>query len=119
MFSLKSIYSQIQWLEHFGNHENMFSTGVVRANKCCSKCQGRRYNRDIFLIFFNMKICCVFSLFSLKLPHLGDSNEYTQYTIINIKQKITLNYPKHAEMRFLLGTQECVRNSHGKQAISV
>ena len=38
---------------------------------------------DIFSIFFNMKVCCVFSLES---PRRGDSNEYTQYTIINIKR---------------------------------
>ena len=37
---------------------------------------------DIFSIFFNMKVCCVFSLES---PHQGDCNEYTQHTIINIK----------------------------------
>ena len=41
----------------------------------------------VFSIFFNMKVCCVFSLES---PHRGDSNEYTQYTIFNIKKKITL-----------------------------
>ena len=35
----------------------------------------------IFPIFFNMEVCCVFSLES---PHRGDSNEYTQYTIFNI-----------------------------------
>ena len=23
-----------QWLEQLGNHENMFETGVVRANEC-------------------------------------------------------------------------------------
>ena len=46
----------------------------------------------IFLIFFNMKVCCVFSLES---PHRGDSNEYAQHAIINIKKKITLNYPKY------------------------
>ena len=45
---------------------------------------------DILSAFFNMKVCCVFSLES---PHRGDSNEYTQHTIINIKRKITLNYP--------------------------
>ena len=38
---------------------------------------------DIFSIFFNMKVCCVFSLES---PYRGDSNEYTQYTIFNIKK---------------------------------
>ena len=33
-------------------------------------------NRDILSVFFNMDVCCVFSLES---PHRGDSNEYTQY----------------------------------------
>ena len=68
---------------------------------------------DIFLIFFNMKVCCVFSLES---PHRGDSNECTQYTIFNIKKKITLNYPKSAAVYGFLcqGTQEGVRNSRGK-----
>ena len=51
---------------------------------------------DIFSILFNMKVCCMCSLES---PHRGDSNEYTQYTIFNIK-KITLNYPKSAAMIF-------------------
>ena len=43
---------------------------------------------DIFSIFYNMKVYCVFSL---ELPHRGDSNKYTQYTICNIK-----NHPKLA-----------------------
>ena len=30
----------------------------------------------------------------------GDSNEYTQYTIFNIKKIIILNYPKSAAMGF-------------------
>ena len=51
----------------------------------------------IFLIFFNMKVCCVFSLES---PHRGDSNQYTQYTIFNMNKKNTLNYPKSASMGF-------------------
>ena len=60
----------------------------------------------IFSVFFNMKVCYVFSLES---PHRGDSNEYTQHTIINIKRKIALNYPKSAAMDFLFqGTQERV-----------
>ena len=29
-------------------------------------------------------------MFSLESPYRGDSNEYTQHTIINIKKKITL-----------------------------
>ena len=46
---------------------------------------------DIFSILFNMKVFCVFSLES---PHPGNSNEYIQHTIFNIKKKIALNYPK-------------------------
>ena len=56
---------------------------------------GQEANRDTFLIFFNMKVCC---LFSLDLPYRGDSNEYTQYTMFNMKKKITLNYSKSAAM---------------------
>ena len=42
----------------------------------------------IFSISFNMKVhvCCVFSLES---PLGGDSNEYTQYNIFNIKRKLS------------------------------
>ena len=68
-------------------------------------------NRDSFLIFFNMKVLCVFSLES---PH-----EYTQYTIFDIERKTTLNYPKSAALGSFLKTQERVRTSHGKRIISV
>ena len=62
-----------------------------------------RHNRYIFSIFFNMTVCCVFSLES---PHRGDSNENTQYTIFNMNKKNTLNYTKSAAMVFFQGTQE-------------
>ena len=48
---------------------------------------GQEAKKDISLLFFNMKVYCVFSL---ELPHQGDSNEYTQYTIFNMKKKITI-----------------------------
>ena len=35
-------------------------------------------------IFNYIKVCC---LFSLESPHLGQSNEYTKYTIFNIKKE--------------------------------
>ena len=35
---------------------------------------------DIFIFF--LKVCCFFSLES---PHRCDSNEYTQYDILNVK----------------------------------
>ena len=52
---------------------------------------------DIFSIFFNMKVCYVFSSES---PHRGDSNEYTQYTNFNMNKKNIINYPKSAAMGF-------------------
>ena len=58
---------------------------------------------DTFLIFFNMKVCCVFSLES---PHQGDSNENIQHTIFNRKKIISLNYPKSAAIDFFQGTQK-------------
>ena len=48
---------------------------------------------SIFLIISNMQVFCMFSLVS---PHRGDSNEYTRYTIFNIKNNITRNYSKSA-----------------------
>ena len=36
-------------------------------------------------------------------PHRGDSNEDIQYTIFNIKKKITLNYPKSAPTGYCKG----------------
>ena len=42
--------------------------------------QENKYNvfRDFFL-FYHGIVCCVYSL---ELPHRGNSNEYTQHTII-------------------------------------
>ena len=47
----------------------------------------------------------VFCVFSLESPHRGDYNWYTQYTIFNMKKKITLNYLKFAANGFFQGTQ--------------
>ena len=44
-----------------------------------------------------MNIYCVFLLES---PRRGDSNEYTQYIIFNMKKKNTLNYSKSAAIGF-------------------
>ena len=50
-----------------------------------------------YLFSFDMKVFC---MFSLELPHQGDSNEYMQHTIFNIKRKIDLNYLTSAAMGF-------------------
>ena len=78
--------------------------------------QVRRQNRDIFTIFFNMKVYCVFSLES---PHQGDSNEYTQYSIFNIKKEITQNYSEFAAVRFFPRDSRMSSKNRGKRAISV
>ena len=44
----------------------------------------------IFFLFYHLIVCCVYSL---ELPHRGNSNVYTQHTIIVLKiEKISLNY---------------------------
>ena len=42
-------------------------------------------------ISFQFSLTWQYVVFSLELPHRGDSNEYTQHTIFN--KKITLNLP--------------------------
>ena len=39
-------------------------------------------------------------MFLFKSPHRGDSNKHIQYTVLIIKKKITLDYPKSAAMGF-------------------
>ena len=53
----------------------------------------------VFFIFLGKK---VFYVFSLESPHRGDSDENTQYTILNMNKMNTLNYPKSAAMGFFL-----------------
>ena len=82
--------AELQWLEHRRDHENMFNTGVVRENmfdtgvvqaiECQSKWQVRRHKRDIFSIFYKIKVCCVFSLES---PHRGDSNRLIEAILMS------------------------------------
>ena len=77
----------------------------------------QRFYKDIFWIFFNMKVFCVFSL---EMPQQGDSNEYTQYTIPQYKKRKSSYIILSLHLWDLFqGTLEGVRNSHGKQAISV
>ena len=56
---------------------------------------------DIFSMFFNMKVYCVFSLES---PHPDDSNEYTQDTIFNIQSTLVISNSK--------GPSETLRDIH-------
>ena len=80
----------------------MFETGAVPANGCYL-CQVSRHKRDMFSIFSRMKVYCVFSL---ELPHPGNSSEYKQYTIFNIEKKIPEIIPNLQLWDFFQGTQE-------------
>ena len=44
-------------------------------------------------------------MFSIESSHRGNSNEYKQHTIFNIKRKITLNCPKSAAVGYFQGTK--------------
>ena len=71
----------------------------------------------ICLIFYNMMVCCVFSLES---PQWGDSNENTQFTVFNIKKENHTKLSQICSQGFaFLGTEERVRNNRNKRAISV
>ena len=63
----------------------------------------------IYWIFYNMKVCVTEAILI-----------NTQYTVFNIKKE---NHTKLSQICsqgfFFLGTQERVRNSRGKRAISV
>ena len=71
----------------------------------------------IFSIFYNIEVCCVFSLeFFIGAILMSTHNIcHFQYK----KKKVTLNYPKPAALGFFQGTQGHVRSNHGKRAISV
>ena len=69
-----------------------------------------------FSIFFNINVFCVFSL---ETPHRGDSNEYIQYTVFNIKRKPPLIIPNLQLWDFFQGTQEQVQNAPYIGAIKI
>ena len=61
-------------------------------------------------------------MFSLESPYRGDSNEYIQYTIINVQRKSPEIIPNTimsaAIGAFWLGTRDRVRNSRDYRAIT-
>ena len=73
----------------------MFETRVVPAKGVNHNTRSDGIIEIFFSIVLNIIVCCVCSIGS---PHEGDSNKYTQYTIFNMKKKITRNYPRYAAM---------------------
>ena len=58
-------------------------------------------------------------MFSLESPHRGDAYQNTHHTISIYKKKIVITYPRIAAMGLFQGTQDRVRVSRDKRAISV
>ena len=62
-------------------------------------------------------------MFLVESPHRGDSNENTQYTIFKCKKNEKIKPPYNIQNLqpgdSFQGTQERIRNSRGKRAISV
>ena len=86
---------------------------------CPNKTKKEMFEGQDFLIL-SRKICCQKIQYIRNTMSLGNFNEYTQYTIFNMKKK------KHSKLsqicrygRVFQGTQEQVRSGRGKQAISV
>ena len=69
-------YVVLQWLEHLRGHGKMFETGVVVNNSARSG--------GIIRIYFLFSLTRRYVVCS---HHRGNSNEYAQYTIFNIKRK--------------------------------
>ena len=63
---------------------------------------------EVSFVLSEMTVYCVFSLES---PHRGDSNGYTQYTMVNIRKKITLIIPNLQLWDYVL------REEHGLSRI--
>ena len=80
---------------------------------------GQEANGDnlvIFSSFWTIMVCWVYSIES---PQRGDSNEYTQHTILSYSKKISLNIYFLELWKNFIGTQKRVRISHGKRANGV
>ena len=89
----KGRHSYIQYNLDGSNADGSFtvddSNSFFTPYKILRIAQENKY-LGIFFLFYHGIVCCVFSLES---PHRGDSNEYTQHTIILLKiEKISLNY---------------------------
>ena len=81
-FSKKKKYIYIQYNLNGSNPDGSFtlddSNSFFGPYKILPIAQENKY-LGIFFLFYHGIVCCVYSLES---PHRGDSNEYTQHTII-------------------------------------
>ena len=77
---------ELRWLEHWWLvYHGLFELNFESLRNF-SDSSRTHILREIFLFYYEI-VCCVYSLES---PRWGDSNEYTQHTIILLK--ISINY---------------------------
>ena len=87
MYTVHLIQSNLNSSNTDGLFTMANSNSFVSPYEILPLAQENKY-REIFL-FYHEIVCCVYSSES---PHRGDSNEYTQYTIIVKEIKKSLNY---------------------------
>ena len=79
---MKSTGSKLQSNLNSSNTDGSFamdnSNSFLSPYEILAIAQEKQLFREIFSFHYGM-VCCVYSLES---PHWGDSNEYTQYTVI-------------------------------------
>ena len=119
---LKSVSSKLHIQPYF-NGSNTFGTMTLCSGQGQFKLLGVNHSaksggiigKYFYFFFLNMEVCCVFALES---PHCGDSNEYRQYTIVNIKEEnhsqLLQIYECLQLWDFSLGLKKKVRKSSGK-----
>ena len=78
-FLILYIQSNFNGSNTFGTMKRCSRQGQVELMSVNHSARTRRHNGGISLSFSNMKVCCVFPLES---PRRGDSNEYTQHTLL-------------------------------------
>ena len=80
---------ELRWLEHrWLVYHGLFGL-IFESLRNSSDSSRTHILRELFLFYYEM-VCCVYSLES---PRWGDSNEYTQHTIILLKiENISISY---------------------------
>ena len=97
MIQANSLFLNFQMKSPYHLVTLLFSHNIFRKFRFSIISEAISHFSAFGALILNMKVCC---LFSLESPHRGDSNQYTQNTIFNMKKTIALNYSKSTAMGF-------------------
>ena len=85
LIEINNLQSNFNGSKTFGTMKICSRKGEFERLRVYYRARSGGIKRDIFSIFFKMKVYCVYSL---ELPQRGDSNKYIQYTISQYKKEI-------------------------------